>query len=160
MLRALLLAIAALSAPLTAAADANLRSCAQLSDPHARLACYDAQLRPTPPGDAAVAEHPATPHNADVDAVERFGAEKLPTAPPPQNAALEQIEARLVGRFQGWDKGTVFTLDNGQVWRSVDDRSVYYVLDQPAVTIRRGLFGGYWLKVEGLGAQARVQRVK
>ena len=38
-------------------------------------------------------------------------------------------------------------------------RDVYYRAENPAVTVKRGFLGNYWLKVEGLNTQASVKRI-
>lgn len=165
MLRTLL-PIGALLLTLPAAAqDADLARCAAVKDAQARLACYDA-LASQPPAAAEVpaepVELPAAPpppeSAAPASDAERFGAENLPAKRDSDGA--DEIESRLVGRFKGWKKGTLFELENGQVWRCIDERDVYGERDNPKVTIRRNFVGSYWLKVEGLNAQARVRRIR
>lgn len=72
------------------------------------------------------------------------------------------ITSRVLGRFTGWESGAVFELENGQVWRSVDGGSSLrgVNLRDPRVTIRKGLMGGWRLKVEGYNASVRVERVR
>ncbi|MBN8922143.1 MAG: hypothetical protein BGP10_17305 [Rhodanobacter sp. 68-29] len=69
------------------------------------------------------------------------------------------IASRVAGRFGGWQRGTVLTLENGQRWQVVDDSSLSpgKPLDAPAVTIKPGMVGGWLLKVEGYNASARVK---
>ncbi|SFF65628.1 hypothetical protein SAMN04488120_11819 [Fontimonas thermophila] len=142
------------------AGDAALNRCAALADAQARLACYDALARSahvapdTDPGPAPAASVPAA------DPSDRFGAEDLPPSRSPAENGPDRIESRLTGPLNGWKKGTLFELENGQVWRCIDDREVYWVADRPKVTIRRGFMGNYWLKVEGLNTQARVRRIR
>jgi hypothetical protein len=72
------------------------------------------------------------------------------------------IVARLPGTFTGWEGGAVFRLDNGQVWRSVDSGSSLrgVNLQNPRVTISKGVFGSWRLKVEGYNAVVKVERVE
>jgi len=74
----------------------------------------------------------------------------------------QPVQAFLVGPFNGFGEGTVFRLDNGQVWRSIDsDASLEGVrLENPAVSIRKRIFGTWWLKVEGYNTSAKVERVE
>lgn len=172
MLRTLL-PIGALLLTLPAAAEEpDLARCAAIKDAQARLACYDA-LAPQMPAPAASPAEPvdapapppasapgatAPESAAPASDAERFGAESLPAKRSSDD--VDEIESRLVGRFEGWKKGTLFELENGQVWRCTDEREVYWARDNPKVTIRRSFVGGYWLKVEGLNAQAKVRRVR
>ena len=72
------------------------------------------------------------------------------------------VVSRLPGPFTGWEGGTLFRLENGQVWRSVDSGSSLRGVNaqDPRVTIRKGLIGGWRLKVEGYNASVRVERVE
>lgn len=113
--------------------DSPLAQCAQVDDATARLDCYDT-LAGRPPG---VTEPPDMEH---------FGK------PPPEP---EEMHARIVGRVTEWRKGTLFKLDNGQMWQSMDDTSAYYpdLPPNPEVVITRNLFG---YRMEVLDARRRV----
>ncbi len=68
------------------------------------------------------------------------------------------VESHLVGTFRGWRHGTVLTLANGQRWKISDDSSLFpgKSLEQPAVTVKRGLLGGWLFKVDGYNTSAHV----
>jgi hypothetical protein len=136
------------------AQDDELARCAAITDAPARLACFDA-LSTT----ATATPAPAATATAAPDPADRFGAESLPQRRA-QEATAGQIESRLSGRFEGWDRNTEFVLENGQVWRCSDCRAVYHRAESPKVTIRRSFTGVYWLRVEGLNQQAKVRRVR
>ncbi len=71
------------------------------------------------------------------------------------------MQAHIVGTFEGWEPKSRFKLDNGQVWVVVDDHSAYVAATRdPPVTIEKGLFGAYYLSVDGLNSKARVKRVQ
>ncbi|WP_397608195.1 hypothetical protein [Silanimonas sp.] len=72
------------------------------------------------------------------------------------------IISTLPGAFTGWQGGEVFTLANGQVWRAIDPGSALrgVNLTNPRVTISKGLFGAWRLKVEGYNASVKVERVE
>jgi hypothetical protein len=137
--------------------DAGLLRCRGIPDAAKRLACYDAlvvappEARPAPgqsqPAAAASGVSQQTP--------EQFGIERRPP-----KTELEAIESRIPGHFEGWDAKSRITLANGQVWQIADDSNQYFYVDNPKVTIRRGLLGAYYLEVEGSNATARVRRVK
>ena len=74
----------------------------------------------------------------------------------------EPIVARMQGEFRGFRKGREYTLDNGQVWRQIDDATLAGVrLDAPSVRINPSIMGNAWyLAVEGYNTRAKVERVK
>lgn len=73
----------------------------------------------------------------------------------------EPVTGKLAGGFEGFGKGRQFTLDNGQVWRQIDDASLSAKLASPQVRITPSIMGGAWyLSVEGYNTRAKVQRVK
>ena len=75
-------------------------------------------------------------------------------------AALKQVDSRIRGRFQGWRPNQRIELENGQVWRIADDSEALYELQDPKVTVHRGLFGAYFLEIEGVPFQVRVVRAR
>ena len=93
------------------------------------------------------------------DAVAKFGQEaiKPPAGAPP---ALKQVESRIRGKFQGWGPNKRIELENGQVWRIADDSEALYELQDPKVIVHRGLFGAYFLEIEGVPFQVRVVRAR
>ncbi len=147
----------------TAAAASEPSACAAIVDATARLACYDRHNAPraTPATVEPAVELPAPSATPALPVVEseRFGAESLPTkAGDPE--VPDAIESRISGPFTGWGRDTEFKLDNGQIWRCANCRDVYHHIESPAVTVKRGFMGNYWLKVEGLNTQASVKRIK
>jgi hypothetical protein len=72
-----------------------------------------------------------------------------------------EIVSRIPGTFKGWSGGTIFTLENGQVWRQTDGSQFVGIhLESPTVHITPGLVGGWNLQVEGYGSYAKVERVQ
>lgn len=134
MKRALLL-LATLPLAALAQAPDTVTACHGIEDPDDRLACYDAASgRPAPPAGSAAAP-----------------AEKS-----------TRVHSRLDGPLREWKFGLRLTLQNGQVWKVVEDFSGYSTstIEYPAVTIEKSFFGSYWMAVEGLERKIRVQRVK
>lgn len=83
------------------------------------------------------------------------------SAAPASGAGEDAITSYVSGTFTGWSGGTLFHLDNGQVWEQIDDSTyVGHSLAHPKVTITRGLFNAYYLSVEGVKESVRVRRVK
>lgn len=73
--------------------------------------------------------------------------------------AETRVLSRIRGRYDGWDRGTVFQLENGQVWRHTGS-AVQYVkpVDSPAVLIEK-VYGG-WRLYDAGGGWCPVRRVK
>ena len=72
------------------------------------------------------------------------------------------VVSSISGPFKGWKgKGDRFTLANGQVWEVTDSGTRLSVsLDNPTITIERGMLDAWFLRVDGYNARARVKRVK
>lgn len=158
----LLFACGLLSAGAAFADDAAMLKCRAQPDTARRLACYDAIPVGASPLTAAApaASTPAAPSAAAVAPEQNFG---LRPAPVKKQKEVEpaSIRSSVVGRFDGWAPGTVFTLANGQVWKVTDDTdAVLPIMQNPNVEITRGLLGAYFLQVEGHVNTARVARVK
>ena len=138
---------------------ADLAHCAEIDTDTVRLACFDAlaralDARAEPPDDAAAETDTA---DAAVRGVDAFGSELV------RDGSIEmpdEISSRFVGEFTGWRGNTVFTLENGQVWRQAEEDRLIYRADSPIVTLRRGTFDTYRLSVEGVGGSVRVLRVR
>jgi len=124
-----------------AAADDALLRCRAITDSTARLACYDAM--------------PATAAVPPAAAPERFG---LP--PASTEAKLDVIESHIRGRFQGWGPNSQIELANGQVWQVTDNSRGVYDLDNPKVSIRRGMLGAFYLEIEGQNRSPKVRRLR
>ncbi|HIE5096339.1 hypothetical protein WG628_15735 [Stenotrophomonas maltophilia] len=73
----------------------------------------------------------------------------------------EPITGTLQGEFRGFGKGRVYVLDNGQEWEQTDTTSVVGVHKQsPKVSIKPGVMGVWYMKVEGVNSQPKVRRSK
>lgn len=73
----------------------------------------------------------------------------------------EPITATLQGEFRGFGKGRLYVLDNAQQWEQVDETTAAGVRRQaPRVTIKPGVMGAWYLKVDGINTQPKVRRVK
>jgi hypothetical protein len=150
----LLLPIAStLSGAACAADDAAILACRALPDTATRLACYDAM----PVGASAPAAVQAAPPAPSPG--QHFGLR--PAVKKQKDSEPAAIHSSVVGRFDGWGPGTVFTLANGQAWKVTDDTdAVLPIMQNPKVEITRGLLGAYFLQVEGHANSARVARVR
>jgi len=131
------------------AADPTLQQCRAIPDSAARLACYDAlPLSANPPTAVAPAPAPETPA--------QFGLVRE-VAPV---VDLPAIESTIPGHFDGWYPNRRVRLANGQVWQVADGSARAYDLDNPKVTIRRGVLGAFYLDLSVDNWSIRVRRVE
>lgn len=161
-----LLLVFALGAGTQAWAGTDLQTCAAIGDDGQRLICYDtlvgrekaassapAAMATTPPQPVAAAA-PAPTNEA------QFGAENLKRPAGETDKEAETLHSRIVGELEGWEPGTLFKLENGQVWRCTDSASRYYAASNPAVTIIKSWSGAYWMRLDDKAIQVKVRRVK
>ncbi|MFZ9839602.1 MAG: hypothetical protein ACO3JJ_13835, partial [Opitutaceae bacterium] len=78
-------------------------------------------------------------------------------------AAAEEeapVESRLTGEFRGWEPRAVFALENGQRWQETGGTTYAGPpIAAPAVRIRAGALGAFWMRIEGVGREVKVRRV-
>ena len=133
--------------------DAALLRCRGIAEASARLACYDALPLTASEGRAGQGaakqgNQPATP--------EQFGLEEK-LAPV---SGVDAIESQISGRFEGWQPNTKIQLANGQAWQVTDGSSRTYDVNNPKVTIRRGMFSAFYLNIDGDNRTVRVRRIQ
>lgn len=154
--------------------DAAFARCRGISDPGARLACYDGLPLARPPSDAQAP--PIAPRSAPAAPAPGPAAPRA-SAPPPapapstsQSFGMEErapaaplpttMETHIAGHFEGWGPGARIKLANGQVWQVVDGTSAFMNVDNPKVVVRRGMMGGFFLELEGSNRSPRVRRLQ
>jgi len=157
--------VAAQSAGAEVAAAAvyrELAQCRALRDVPARVACYDGIAMPaaspaaaTPATASAAAAAAGSAPASPAPVAASFGLSVVPAAP-----ARQSIDSRIVGAFEGWSSGTRLRLENGQVWEVVDTTRASYDINAPAVRIKRGVLGSFFMEVAGVSATPRVRRVE
>ena len=75
--------------------------------------------------------------------------------------SAEPIESNLQGEFRGFGQGRHYVLQNGQEWEQVD--STHYSggrRDAPKVSMRPGVMGVWYMKVDGVNVQPKARRTK
>jgi hypothetical protein len=166
------LALSSLLLPAAAVTPNDLQRCRALADDRARLACYDAlAVASAPPAVASPA--PAMPATPTPPVPSAAGA--LATAPPAPAASprpasgeadfgrasgsVSQVESRIAGVFEGWDRQTRLRLANGQVWQVIDGSQAALALRDPVVRVRRAAMGSFLMEFEGTNRTVRVRRV-
>ena len=131
------------------ASETTLEQCRGIADPSARLACYDALPLSAPTAGAeSKAGVPETPA--------QFGLSREITP----SVELSTIESTIPGHFDGWYPRRRIRLANGQVWQVAEETTRLYELDNPKVTIRRGVLGVYYLDLSVDNRSIRVTRVQ
>jgi hypothetical protein len=168
----------------------GLQHCSAVTDDKARLACYDALVRPAQeamarPPEPGEATHPPTKEEEkswfgfDVSGLfnsspeqqktpQQFGAENRPATQKKVEEAEQEVDSISAGvtdyAFTPFGKFIVF-LDNGQVWRQIPgdsgDKPMFHkAAKDNKVTIERGLIGSYNLMVNDSTRTYKVERVK
>ena len=156
-------------------AASSIEDCSAISDNEKRLQCYDTFLqqqknteaKPTQETVKESVEETVKPVKAQEPqsepsalkekAEESFGQEELKT---PRKKELTELHSRAIGKFKMWEKGLEVKLENGQVWEITDHRSAYHMVENPKITIEKGIFDSYRLGIEGLNKRFRVVRKK
>lgn len=71
------------------------------------------------------------------------------------------IVTRIKGEFDGWRGDTVFEMENGMIWRQIQqDILGIRPRTNPDVTLEPGLFGAWYLKLDGVNKRIQVKRVE
>jgi len=73
----------------------------------------------------------------------------------------EPIESTLQGEFRGFGQGRRYVLQNGQEWEQID--ATHYSggrKEAPNVSMRPGVMGAWYMKVDGVNVQPKVRRTK
>ena len=76
--------------------------------------------------------------------------------------ALQQVPVRrrIAGHFSGWSGDTIFTLDNGEVWKQRLSGRYFANLESPEVEIRKNMLGFYEMRIVKTGRKIGVTRLK
>lgn len=69
------------------------------------------------------------------------------------------IESRINGEFKGWEGETIYKLMDGSIWQQASYEYRYHYAYSPAVIIYKKS-GSYYMKVEGIDDEIRVQRIR
>jgi hypothetical protein len=90
-------------------------------------------------------------------------AQAAAPAPAPMFPGLDDgpIEAHVTGTVDGWQPGTVFTLDNGQQWQVLKgEMKLKSARSNPAIVVVPGMAGRWFLQVDADLPKARVFRIR
>lgn len=84
-------------------------------------------------------------------------------AAAPMFAGLDEgsIEAHATGTIEGWQPGTVFSLDNGQQWQVLKgEMKLRKPVSNPAIVVVPGIAGRWFLQMDEDLPKARVHRIR
>ncbi len=123
----------------------------------ARLA--GAGLIPAAAARVARNEQPSPPAAAAPAGETAFGREEeISEAAVRSQQIPKEIRSRILGVFRGWEGRTQFRLENGQIWRQIDNTQFAVNLTDPVVIVEKGRFGTFYLHVDGYRSRAKVVR--
>lgn len=123
------------------------RACASIADDRARLACFDRAY-----GVGAVADAKPDPHFGDNGQLPASRA--ISKALPKAVTATIQAVAKLQGGLFR------LTLDNGQIWQTVEADWALEFTSSDHVTISRMSLGGYQISRAGSARSVGARRVQ
>jgi hypothetical protein len=160
-------------------AQQSAADCADLEDDRERLECYDRYFSG---GEDRAETEPAPRTRAATDTASRdrertterraggraAAATEEPASPEDSfgrdNSMLdlggEEMATTAVGDFDYWREGQRVELSNGQVWEITNETELYHPAENPQVTIEKGFFSSYYLRIDGLSKALRVRRVR
>jgi len=138
------------------AASPATESCRTIGEPVARLACYD-RIFPPQAGEPLPVRSGVEPVPPAGSAAPADFGRPLPREPA---ANVQAVTSSIRGVFDGWMPTTRWTLNNGQVWAIADgSRTVYPRAVDARVRVIRGVFGGFYIEIDGVSQTPRVRRV-
>jgi hypothetical protein len=84
----------------------------------------------------------------------------FPEPLPDTSSESSKLNAKVLGNFRGWSGKTLFTLDNGQVWKQRSAGRYTYLGNDTRVMISRNHLGLYELRLIAADRSVGVSRVK
>ena len=122
------------------------QACARLGDDAARLSCYDIAMGIAKGASEAAKPQPARANGTDSQAKVgddgRLHTEVKTPLPKNLTAQVRKVTPLPAGRYR-------LALDSGQVWDTTQADSSLAFKENDAVTITRGLLGGYEIALAG-----------
>ncbi|MDZ4811692.1 MAG: hypothetical protein SGI99_03645 [Pseudomonadota bacterium] len=93
--------------------------------------------------------------------VESQPSEPQPGRPTFVSSDNKPIKSRLHGSVNGWEPGSVFTLQNGQKWKVLKGSvKLPNALQAPEIILVPGIAGRWFLQVSEEMPKARVERIE
>lgn len=133
--------------------------CKTLTDPAARLACFDQSTQAL--ADAAKTNDVLVVDRATVRKTKRglFGLSlpRIKLFGDNDDEEIEQIDSTIASTYSARDGATVFVLPDGARWKQTEGRDTFARAGQKIVIVK-GSLGGYFARVNGQ-AGVRVMRL-
>ncbi|MDF9833367.1 hypothetical protein M2103_001591 [Ereboglobus sp. PH5-5] len=145
---------------LSAAERAHLDALVRAHAAGACVANAETQAAAKPIGDEPVAVVATDAATAKPKSPPKPNRQKVKVDPGTE-IEYNTMELELAGTFAGFEKGTVFTLSNGQRWKVVSGS--YSCGPDPRVKkvrVKPGVLGSFFLEFERVKTQAKVKLVK
>ena len=149
LMMALLFAVTHSSLGLAEDFYSHVKDCTREHDDARRLACFDREM-------AAPPTRQLEEQKDSKQSTSRFGLSETQqnTAAKPQ-----KVTAKVAAIANRADGGAEFSLDNGQIWKGLEQID-FPVKPGDSVTISAGALGGFWLSfTTGSNRTLRVKRV-
>ncbi len=166
MMRLSLLLLSLLPWP-SFAADTALTECRQIDDIEKRVTCYDevvdSRYRSESREAADAIAPPAPAGDREVpDAQSLFGTDDAEARQIVETTLeieqIDRIEAAVSGVRKSAGDKMIVTLDNGQVWRQLDSKTLYLKTGE-VVIIRKASFGSFLLEKKSGSRSIRMKRI-
>jgi hypothetical protein len=144
-----------------------LTECRQIEEITERVACYDKIVDSHVSMDSSDSvETSATPEsavpNAVPDAQSLFGTDDAEAKRIVETTLaieqIDQIEAIVTGVQKSASKKLTVTLDNGQIWRQLDNQPMR-IKSGETVIVRKASLGSFLMEKQSGGRNIRVKRV-
>ena len=164
-MKKLLLSLVFLAQPALTAEEA-LTKCRQIEDIAERVVCYDNIVDSLFPMDSSdnveTITSPESPKSSAVpDAQSLFGASDAEANRIIEESLdieqIDQIVAVVTDAQQSATKKLTVTLDNGQIWRQLDNQSLRLKSGE-TVIIRKASLGSFFMEKESGSRRIRVKR--
>lgn len=166
--------------------DEELKKCSEITVSLIRLQCYDRLAKAPEVSSAEPTDRPQrrslfqrrtrdkNVNNEQAQSSTQVAQEEAPKVDQTQvnsqssesfglvieNNTISKTTSRVIGQFDGWTGDTVFRLENGQIWEQSGNGFFKVSMNNPSVTIEKGVLGGYILSVEGYNSRVKVKRVQ
>jgi hypothetical protein len=144
-----------------------VEKCRKLEDSLQRLVCYDRMSMSAPKQDLNTPKGKPAPKPALKPAEMLENAHVAPAAEADfgregkaqRERQADTMTVNVVNVSENVRGEKTITFDNASVWRQVDNSNLRLKKGQQ-VMVERGLFGAFYLKVDGLNQTMKVKRIK
>ena len=144
------------------AAEGSLFECRQIKDSEERVLCYDKIVDALSSGPLSTTTTDSREQAAKPDAQALFGKGDAETSRIVEETLaiekIDQIQATVTGLKRSVDKKFTITLDNGQIWRQIDNQRIP-LRNEDKIIIREATLGSYLMEKQSGSGSIRVKRL-